>query len=42
MNEPSCMASSSAAGELNLLLLFNMIAAGNLPPASGREYVPLG
>ena len=30
------------AGELNLLLLFNMVAAGSVPPASDRDYLPLG
>jgi hypothetical protein len=32
----------SEADELNLLLLFNMVAAGNLPPASAHEHVSLG
>lgn len=32
----------SETDELNLLLLFNMVAAGNLPPASGHEHVSLG
>jgi len=30
------------ASELNVLLLFNMVAAGNVPPASPHEYVRLG
>jgi hypothetical protein len=30
------------AGELNLFLMFNMVAAGNVPPASPHEYVSLG
>jgi hypothetical protein len=33
---------ASETEELNLLLLFNMVAAGNVPPASGHEYVSLG
>lgn len=28
--------------ELNLLLMFNMVAAGDVPPASDHEYVSLG
>jgi uncharacterized protein (DUF2342 family) len=32
----------SETGELNLLSLFSMAAAGNLPPASGREHMTLG
>lgn len=32
----------SDTAELNLLLLFNMAAAGDLPPASSREYVSFG
>jgi hypothetical protein len=31
----------SKGGELNVLLLFNMVAAGNVPPASRQQYVPL-
>lgn len=33
---------TSETGELNLLLLFNMVAAGDVPPASAHEYVSLG
>jgi hypothetical protein len=32
----------SESDELNLLLLFNMVAAGNVPPASAHEYMSLG
>jgi hypothetical protein len=32
----------SQTAELNLRLLFNLVAAGDLPPASDREYVSLG
>jgi hypothetical protein len=33
---------TSQTEELNLLSLFDMAAAGNLPPASEREHVTLG
>jgi hypothetical protein len=33
---------SDETAELNLLLLFNMVAAGEMPPASSHEYVSLG
>jgi hypothetical protein len=32
----------SKMDELNLLLLFNMVAAGEVPPASSHEYLSLG
>ena len=32
----------SETDELNLLSLFDMAAAGNLPPASGNEHMTLG
>jgi hypothetical protein len=31
-----------ATDELNLLLLFNMVAAGSLPPVSRGQYMSLG
>jgi hypothetical protein len=33
---------ASETQELNLLLLFNMVAADDMPPASAHEYVSLG
>jgi hypothetical protein len=32
----------SETEELNLLLIFNMVAAGDVPPASSHEYLSLG
>jgi hypothetical protein len=33
---------TSEADELNLLLLFSMVSAGDVPPAAPHDYLPLG